>query len=226
MSNRDRAARRLITVTEEELQRIVLDIHDGPVQNLFAASSQLLFLRARASSAPDLPPDFLVTVNRALELLQLSLDSIRSVLGAFRAPEFAALPLDELIQDLVVQHETLTGATVHLDLVKPLPALSLPAKIAAYRILQESLSNIQRHAGVDEATVRAWATRKRAHLEIIDCGRGFEPPPLTGQHATERHEHIGLRGMRERAQLVGGQLRVVSTPGQGTVVHVELPCDD
>ena len=62
-------------------------------------------------------------------------------------------------------------------------------------------------------------------LEVSDDGIGFTPPLLEGPGATEREEHIGLRGMRERVHLVGGQLRVISQPGQGTRVVVQVPCD-
>jgi signal transduction histidine kinase len=91
------------------------------------------------------------------------------------------------------------------------------------RILQESLSNVRRHAGVVNATVKLWAEKKSLHLEVSDHGRGFEPPQLNGPHGTEKQEHIGLRGMRERAALVGGKLFVESQPGAGTRVCVEIP---
>lgn len=58
---------------------------------------------------------------------------------------------------------------------------------------------------------------------MSDQGHGFEPPLLDGPQATEREEHIGLRGMRERIQLVGGQLQVLSKPGQGTRIRVQVP---
>jgi signal transduction histidine kinase len=101
--------------------------------------------------------------------------------------------------------------------------VSMPVKIALCRILQESLSNVRRHAGVENASVKLWVEKENLVLEVADQGRGFEPPPLSGPHATERQEHIGLRGMRERAALVGGKLFVESQPGAGTCVRVEVP---
>ncbi|MBM4421850.1 MAG: sensor histidine kinase [Chloroflexi bacterium] len=217
MPDRDLAARRLLEVAEEELQRIVLDIHDGPVQNMFAALSQLSLLRAR------LPADSDPALNRAIALLELALNDIRNLLGAFHAPEFARRAIGEIVEDLAVQHEALTGGTASLEIAPALPDVSLPIKIAVYRILQEALSNIHRHAGTDSATVRVWADGDRLCLEVIDHGRGFQPPPLSGPEATERHEHIGLRGMRERAALVNGDICVDSRPGEGTRVRAEIP---
>ncbi len=223
MPDRDLAGQRLLAVTEEELQRIVLDIHDGPVQNLFAALSQLSVLRARMAALSEAPAECAPALTRAIGLLELSLNDIRSLIGAFHAPEFAGRGLAEIVEDLAVQHETLTGGAVTLEIVGRLPDVSLLIKIALYRILQEALSNIHRHAGVDAATVRVWAEEDRLCLEVIDHGRGFQPPPLSGPEATERHEHIGLRGMRERAALVNGEIGVDSRPGEGTRVRAEIP---
>ena len=224
MSDRDLAAKRLLAVTEEELQRIVLDIHDGPVQNLFAALSQLTVLRSRISGLQPLPDECVATINRTISLLEVSLGDIRDLLGTFRAPEFASSELSEIIEDIVIQHESFTSSAVTLEMSKPFPEpVSLPVKIALCRILQESLSNVRRHSGVQDAMVKVWVEKRRLILEVSDHGRGFEPPPLSGPQATERHEHIGLRGMRERAALVGGALHVKSQPGAGTRIRVEIP---
>ena len=101
--------------------------------------------------------------------------------------------------------------------------MPLPLKIALCRILQEALSNIRRHAGVEDAAVEFGTKDRNLVLVVADQGCGFEPPPLDGPQATEKQEHIGLRGMRERAELVGGRLMVESHPGAGTRIQVEVP---
>ena len=222
MSDRNIAAQRLLAVTEEELQRIVLDIHDGPVQNLFAALSQLTLLRARMSVGQS-SDEFIPVVNRTISLLETSLKDIRDLIGVFRGPEFAQSGLAEIVEGFVVQHESLTSSAVTLEIAPSIPEdISLPVKIALCRILQEALSNVRRHSGADTAAVNLSSDRNKIVLEIADRGRGFEPPPLTGPHATESQEHIGLRGMRERASLVGGKLFVESRVGEGTRVRVEV----
>lgn len=224
MPNRSLAAKRLLAVTEEELQRIVLDIHDGPVQNLFAALSQLTLLRARISDLQPSADECVAVINRATNLLEVSLGDIRDLLGTFRSPEFVKNGLGEIVEGIVVQHEAITSGTVVLEMNEPLPdSVPLPVKIAICRVLQESLSNIRRHSGVENATVELRAEKKHLILEVSDQGRGFEPPQLNGPQATEKHEHIGLRGMRERVELVGGRLTVESHPGKGTRIHVEIP---
>jgi signal transduction histidine kinase len=89
---------------------------------------------------------------------------------------------------------------------------------AAYRIVQEALTNVARHAGVGEVWVRSWADQEALGVQIEDQGSGFEPEAALAAGAT-----TGLAGMRERAVLSGGQLTVESTPGAGTCVTAELP---
>lgn len=210
------SARRLLAVAEEEIQRIVLDLHDGPVQDIFAALSQLTSLRARSGEATS--PEA-ATLTRAVRLLESSLREIRGLLSTLRGPVFADRSLAELLVEPAVEHEALTGSPVHLELA-PVPEVPLPVKVGLYRILQEALSNVRRHAQVAAARVRLRTHGGRILLEISDEGRGFDPPPLTGP---EGSEHIGLRGMRERAALIGGVFSIRSRPGRGTRVRVEVP---
>ncbi|HNB51858.1 MAG TPA: ATP-binding protein, partial [Anaerolineales bacterium] len=187
---------RILSVTEEELSRIILDIHDGPVQYLFAAMSLLTRVQHQleVQTAPDLA--LKSTIEQVTGMVETSLHEIKSFLGTFRPPEFQRRSLFSIIRGLVIQHEEFTGTTVELS-IQGLPAdVSLPVKIALYRILQEALSNAFRHAKAEQQWVRLWAEEDWICLEVEDQGKGFEPPPLDGPLATERVEHIGLRGMR------------------------------
>ena len=224
MTDRDLAARRLLAVTEEELQRVVLDIHDGPVQSLFAALGQLARLRERLAAA-DAPEGWGPPLDLAESLLEASLRDIRQIVTTLHAPEFTDHPVGALVEALAVQHEALTGTEVTLVVADALPTVAPIVKIAVYRVLQEALSNIRRHAGSSAAAVRLSVQQGQLHLEIEDDGHGFEPPPLDGPEATEQQRHIGLRGMRERAVMVGGAMTVESRPGAGTRVRVRLPVD-
>ena len=89
---------------------------------------------------------------------------------------------------------------------------------AAYRIVQEALTNVARHAGGREVTVRLWAGEDSLGAQIEDRGKGFEPEAVFAAHASG-----GLSGMRERAELLGGRMTVESTPGVGTLVAAEFP---
>jgi signal transduction histidine kinase len=220
------AARRILAVTEQELQRIILDIHDGPVQKLFAALSQVNLLQTRLAQARLPEADLQALLGRVSDLLESSLAEIKTSLGTFRPPEFARRNLLSVIEGLIIQHEEFTGCRVELDAQGDIPPVGLPVKIALYRLLQEALSNAYRHGHVPSVRVRLSAAGRRVRLEVIDQGPGFTPPPLVGPQATERAEHIGLRGMRERMALVGGSFDIQSAPGAGTRISVEAPADD
>jgi signal transduction histidine kinase len=85
-----------------------------------------------------------------------------------------------------------------------------------FRIVQEALNNVQRHSRAKYASVRMWHADNELYLEIRDDGVGFEIDKVT-------EHHFGLRGMRERSRLLKGRADIRSTPGEGTLIHVELP---
>lgn len=220
------AARRILAVTEQELQRLILDIHDGPVQKIFAALSQVTLLQAHLGQGDSPDSEWAATLNRLSDLLEASLAEIKTSLGTFRPPEFARRSLLSVIEGLIIQHEEFTGCRVDFEPAGEIPRVSLPIKIAVYRILQEALSNAYRHAKVPSVKVWLSARDGQVRLEVEDQGPGFTPPPLVGPQATERAEHVGLRGMRERVSLVGGTFLIHSAPGAGTRIIVEVPADE
>lgn len=217
------ASQRILPVTEEELTRIILDIHDGPVQYLFAAFSMLSNLQNDAKDGDNKSRPYFEKIEKISDLIEIALAEIRIFVGTFRPPEFAERDLIKLLEGLVIQHEQFTDAQIHLEVGDDIPAVNVPIKIALYRIVQEALSNAYRHAGVEEHFLRVWAHRDHIHIEIVDYGKGFEPPPLDGPLATEEERHIGLRGMRDRVHLVGGHFRIESVPKKGTAIHVSVP---
>src|SRR5438105_13106800 len=106
------ASRRLLATSERELQRIVLDMHDGPVQDIFAALSQLQVLERALAGDPSSQH----RSRQAVRLLDRALNEIRNFIGAVRPPGFERRALGEIIEGLAVQHETLTEQGVELDL--------------------------------------------------------------------------------------------------------------
>jgi signal transduction histidine kinase len=215
---------RILSVAEDELSRIVLDIHDGPVQYLFTALSLLTSLQNDLSDEGLVAdPKLLARLAQVGMLLESSLYEIRFFLGAFRPPEFRRRSLAAIVEGLVIQHEDWTHTTVHLE-TDSLPAdTPLAVKMAIYRILQEALTNGYRHAGVEEQWVRMWGEAGWIHLEVVDQGRGFTPPNLDDPAEAEREDHIGLRGMHDRVRLLGGTYTLESAPEQGTRVLVAVP---
>lgn len=218
-----RASRSMMQVTEWELQRILLDIHDGPVQHMYAALSQLDLLRRGLEPSPDAVERARERIERIRLLLESGLAEVRSFIGAFRPPEFERRDLMTLLEDLVLQHEAATDTAVTLDTGGPLPAAALPVKIALYRVLQEGLSNAYRHGGANRVIVHLEPTerqgRPNVQMRIEDNGAGFDP------HAIPVEKHYGLKGMRDRIEMIGGCFSLDSTPGEGTVVTLEVPAE-
>jgi signal transduction histidine kinase len=214
-----RASRRMLQVAEWEMQRILLDIHDGPVQYMYAALSQLDLLR-RALEAPAMPPatDLLERVGRVRSLLEHGLTDVRSFIGGLRSPVFEARDLGTLLRELALQHEANTDTEVELR-AGTLPDVQLPIRIALYRVLQEALWNAYRHGGARrvDVDVHPSADGHRIHLEVRDDGAGFDPARLVAGR------HFGLDGMRDRVELIGGEFSIASAQGRGTHIAVTVP---
>ncbi|HEY1011713.1 MAG TPA: sensor histidine kinase [Herpetosiphonaceae bacterium] len=220
--DRERAAsRRLLHIIEQETGRIIRDIHDGPVQNIFAALSQLQLLARQLERHPELAEAEL-KIGRVVGLLEHALNDIRGSMGTHRPPEFARRDLRALIEGLLIQYEELTGYEVALAVSEPLPALHLPAKVALYRIVQEALSNATRHGGARRPEVMLRPSGDGVELVVADDGCGFEPELVLARSA-DTAAHLGLSGMQERVQLLGGTIEIWSRPGQGTRITILVP---
>jgi len=216
-----------LELTERELCRIVLDIHDGPVQDMYAALSQIDALHKRLTGADEegrpSPEAIAHSLTQISTLIRNALWSIRNFIGAFAPPEFQKRDLVSVVEGLILQHEELTGCRVELSVTPPIPDVATPVKIVLYRILQEALSNAYRHAGTDRQYVHLYPRDGGVGMEVWDEGVGFDVERVLTQVAADRRLRVGLRGMRDRAALVGGTVHIESRPGQGTRITVWVP---
>ncbi len=216
----------MLAINEEEFGRIILDIHDGPVQNMFAALSQVNLIQTQLAHGMALTEADYQELQKRLPrialLLESSLTEIRNFISTFRPPEFARRSLPAVVEGLIIQHEELTGDTVDLEVAGILPAVPLPVKIAIYRIIQEALFNAHKHAGVSQQFVRLSMENGALRLVVADQGAGFDPAALAA-HSAREERHIGLRGMRDRVSMLGGSFELQSAPGKGTRVVVRIP---
>lgn len=216
-----RASKRLIQVAEWELQQILLDIHDGPVQHMYAALSQLDLLRRALETKGQLGEELETRVDRVRSLLEAGLTDIRTFIGAYRTPAFESGSVAALLEGLAMQHESLTDTRVSLRTEEWESEAPLPAKIVLYRVLQEALSNAYRHGGASEVEVvveRAGdAASPWLRLSVRDNGAGFDPTRLPPGR------HFGLEGMEDRVAMIGGRFVLQSVVGGGTVLSAEVP---
>ena len=206
----------VIAAQESERARVSRDLHDDIGQ---ALTSVLLGLRLIEGPAENEPDSDLA--RRVEELRQLVVDALRRTRRL--AFELRPTVLDDvglapalarLVADTAERSGLIVDAVV--DSAPALGEMTADVATAVYRVVQEALTNVVRHARATTASVAVTASAGRLRTLIEDDGIGFDPTePGSG--------HLGLKGMTERAELVGGTIRVVSTPGSGTTIVLEVP---
>ncbi|HMB25756.1 MAG TPA: sensor histidine kinase, partial [Anaerolineales bacterium] len=211
-----RAAGSVATLNERFLRRIGSELHDGPSQDLGLALLNLDALIGRWEQNRA-GPTFAEELAGIQASLQNAQKEIRAISTGLSLPQLAELSLPETVIRAVRAHERRTGSRVQLE-VAPLPEqAALPVKITVYRVLQESLNNIYRHAQGANSQIQAFMEGELLVLEVLDEGPGFVPQPDMALNG-----HLGLAGMRERVESLGGTFSVKSEPGKGTRVTALL----
>lgn len=200
---------RLIAAEEQERARLAGELHDGVAQRLAATSFHLS--AAREWLADD-PQAAAVELTRAAALLELAGQETRSAVQALRPPLLDDLGLEAGLRALA---RDVPGVDIDVDVNIAGLAMSLEQQTALYRIAQEALNNVVKHAQAGKVTLRLLCQATTVVLEVIDDGVGLLPD---GPQQT-----YGLRGMADRARLLDAQLDVIGRPGSGTTVRVAVP---
>jgi len=203
-----RSRERLVTAREEERRRLRRDLHDGLGPAL--SGVMLKINTARRLVQPQSPAD--PVLREVREDVQTSVSDIRRLVYDLRPPALDELGLVGAIQEGALACET-AGRRVVVESPDPLPPLPAAVEVAAYRIVQEALSNAVRHAQCRTCTIRL-SISDGLGVEITDDGVGLP---------SERHIGVGLTSMRERAAELGGICVIGPTPKGGTRVRVHLP---
>jgi two-component system NarL family sensor kinase len=196
----------------EERTRLAREIHDTLAQGLTAIGLDLEGALRHLGDSPEVARERL---ERALATTRHSLEEARRSVLDLRAAPLAGRPLAEALTALGRAFTSQTGVRVRVRAEAPV-GLPLRAEAELYRIAQEALANVRQHAHATAVEVSLRASGRQVVLSVRDDGVGFEP----GRAAADRH---GLVGMRERARLLGGTLRVASRSGRGTTVAARVP---
>ncbi|HZG13836.1 MAG TPA: sensor histidine kinase, partial [Candidatus Bathyarchaeia archaeon] len=192
----------------EERNRLARDLHDSVCQNLFSLS---LLSRGLESFLQGPEPEVAQTLEEIQQLTEDSLKEMRSLIWQLRPAG--------LEQGLVTALRTY-GEKLGLTIIgNPEKLYELPRTIeeTLWRIGQEALNNVSKHAGVNEVKIVLQVTNSRVQMEIRDKGKGF---PMSNQG---RIDSLGLVSMRERSEMLGGLFQLESAPGRGTTVRVSIP---
>ena len=208
-------SRRLVQIRDDERRDIARELHDQTGQSLTALNIALDIISA---CEPEEVDPILDGAKAILHELMSQVDDLSLNLWPSMLDELGLL--SALIWHFD-QYARQTNVYVDFEHANLSIDMSQAVKTAAYRIVQEALTNVARYAGVDKAKVRAWietgGRRKTLHLLIEDRGIGFNPAMLIAGKSN------GFRGMRERVASLGGSLTIESTPGSGTSILAELP---
>jgi two-component system sensor histidine kinase UhpB len=209
-TERRESARRALAAQEAERLRIARELHDEIGQTLTAVVLEL----ERAARLP--PGQVQGDVTHAREAARASLDDLRRIARQLRPEALDDLGLVSALNALATAFSKRTGVKVERRLVRP-GALSSEAELVIYRVAQESLTNVARHAHARTVELELSQREDMALLRLRDDGRGIEPSALSSSS--------GIRGMRERAVLVGATLSIGPAADRGTEVRLEVPVE-
>jgi signal transduction histidine kinase len=207
-------AARLQSVREEERTRVAREIHDELGQALTSIKLDLASVMHDLEAHQKPQPS---RVESALEAIDQTIQSMRRIATELRPAVLDALGLVAAIEWAAEEFGSRTGTKCRLELPADEIAIDHEAATALFRIFQETLTNVARHAGATEVDVRLVQENGSLLLEVRDNGRGIAEQQLSSSAS------LGIVGMRERALLLGGKLTISGQPGTGTTVTVTIP---
>jgi signal transduction histidine kinase len=208
---------RLFHLQDQERRRLGRELHDGAVQNLVALALDVGMIR---DAVPEEDIGTKQLVNECVGLIQQSTSELRTVSYLLHPPYFDELGLTASLRDFVDGFATRSGIQVTLDIDANFGRLGYEVELAIYRVIQEALSNVHRHAESPTVTISLARDAQFVQLEVADAGRGIPPEILASEGAG--FAGVGIAGMRERIRGLGGRLEIESDGG-GTRIQAVLP---
>jgi signal transduction histidine kinase len=211
LTERLRAASAAKIETDEAIfRRVSQDLHDGPTQGLALATLRMDAVESAVQGTAAAGDAALVA-----KAVESSLADVRQISTDLRLPDLRHLSLRDILALAVDQHARRTDERVDLRKGEDTFMPSGPVATTIFRVVTEALNNAARHAGAGSRTVSVGGSGRTIQIIIEDDGVGFD--------ATQVQEGLGLKGMRERAVVLGGRLVIRSRPGGGTRVELVLP---
>lgn len=197
--------------TSRERNRLARELHDTLAHTLSGLAVQLETVKAYWDVNRQTAH---ATLEKSLAAAHSGLEETRRALKALRASPLDDLGLALALRTMVKDVTANANLTLYISIIDEMPALSPDVEQCVYRVAQEAVNNVVKHAGARNLTVKLDYTDGRLNLFVHDDGKGFEAEKII------KASHYGLAGMKERAELAGGTLTVISQPGQGTTIQL------
>lgn len=204
-----------IDVLERQQRQMAFGLHDGPIQTLSAAGAML----ARAGRSEQLET-MRAQVAAAEGLLDCAVSEMRDIMQELSPSALDQASLAEKLREYANRFERFAGIPVRVDVVGAEQPLGSHIQVSVFRVVQEALANVRKHANARAVTIEVEFTPAAVCCTVRDDGAGFDPDRAAALGATS---HWGITGMRERMALVDGHLTIASSPGEGTEIHVSVP---
>jgi len=210
-------SRQLLFVQEEERRKISRELHDVIAQTLTSINVRLAGLKAEsASSTTELHKQ----ITSTQRLVEKSVDIVHRFARELRPALLDDLGLIPALQAFLKGFMADTGIRTSLKVFSAIEEADGTLRTMLYRVAQEALTNVARHAKASQVEVCIESLDGTICMVIADNGQGFE---VNGKLGAKKHDRLGLLGMRERVEMLGGTFRVDSAPGHATSVRVEIP---
>lgn len=204
----------VVRAQEEERRRIAQDLHDDTIQSLVLLCRRMDALAKTADHTPPVVATGLAAIRRSAET---TIQGIRGITRALRPPVLDDLGLVASIRQVVDDLRERTGIDARYRVSGDTRRLPPEVEVGLFRIAQEAVRNVEQHAAAQRISVGLVFRHREVDLRVIDDGVGF-----TSQ-ATPPQDHLGLVGMRERAELIGGELSIRASPGHGVRIRLRVP---
>lgn len=210
-------SRRVLSVQEDERRRISRELHDVVAQVLTGINVRLAALKVEAMTNTR---GLGGKISRTQRLVEKSVDIVHRFARELRPAVLDDLGLIPALHAFLKGFAKETGIRVSLTVSAKVEKLSVAKRTVLYRVAQESLTNVARHARAGRVDVSIRALRNAVDMQVKDDGTSFDVEQTLGARKFRR---MGLLGMRERVEMMGGSFRIASAPGQGTSIHVRIP---
>lgn len=210
--NMKSASSRAVELNERFLRRVGSDLHDGPAQSIGYA-----VMRLNQVSSDEVSEQLGHEFHAVKEALNESLEEIRNISAGLVLPELVDMSLQEAIHKVIQRHEMKTQTEVKESYFNLPDEIALPIKICAYRFAQEGLNNAYKHGQAEKCRFTAQMIDDVLHLSLKDNGMGFRKSVLNTDGG-----HLGLMGIKDRIESLGGQLNINSELGVGTAIKVSI----